>query len=817
MPSMPLPKPAPPKSVLKQPVGTAGVVGAGGGVARVGEGVVGGVGTSNGVPLQAGVTNQVVSPSQANSATSATQVGLLSNNSTTAASPTIPTKASASTTMMPPTTSQTGSTSKNDPLPTSNQSSSSKTASLGANPSQPSQPSQAAQPAQANSTQTKPLSASQPAQPNEMTKVQGGLKTYAKPMPAPTEEIEILPQPGTAVVRPIPALEELRNPTQPQPALARGSTAAGGTTNAGTGSATGLAAGSALAAGVDQKILPTNSANASSSPSIPPQVPPTFPGGTPPPATPPVPQPTPSTQQPPRTLSALQSMSSNTLPGLPQDNLPSTSQPSNQPPSAGANKTSNVVKSDGKSTAGGGANDTTPEVAQPKKSILRFLPIALGVILILAAIGFAAYWFLGQRGDGGSGSSNTGGQTTPVPTAAAEPVKSVDLEYWGLWEPSEAMAAVIKDYQDNNPGVTITYKKQSHKDYRERLQNAIVSGNGPDIFRYHASWVPMLEQELAPLPSAVMTSSEFSSTFYPVAAEQLNIDGQIVGIPLMYEGLALYYNTEIFSTAVEEPPATWPELRTIAKKLTVRTANGKVRAGAALGNATNVEHFADIIAVLMLQNGADLTKPNSIETRDALLFYTNFMKVDQVWDASLPSSTVAFAQGDVAMMLAPSWRAHEIRAANPNLPFAVVPLPQLSDERIAWATYWAEGVSEQSENTVEAWQFVKYMSSADVQKQLHSEQSQARAFGELYSRKDLANELAGDPIMSAYLQDAPFAKGWHMSTYTHDDGINDNIIKYYENAVTALVSGSGIDEVLETLDQGVRQELRQYGVAETAQ
>src|SRR5690606_40319838 len=102
------------------------------------------------------------------------------------------------------------------------------------------------------------------------------------------------------------------------------------------------------------------------------------------------------------------------------------------------------------------------------------------------------------------------------------------------------------------------------------------------------------------------------------------------------------------------PPTTWAELRTLASQLTVRSGNQIQRGGLAIGNASNVEHYGDIIGLLMLQNGADPAVPTSPEARDALLFYTNFAKVDQVWDENLPSSPVAFARGDAAMMFAPS-------------------------------------------------------------------------------------------------------------------------------------------------------------------
>ena len=53
-----------------------------------------------------------------------------------------------------------------------------------------------------------------------------------------------------------------------------------------------------------------------------------------------------------------------------------------------------------------------------------------------------------------------------------------------------------------------------------------------------------------------------------------------------------------------------------------------------------------------------------------------------------------------------------------------------------------------------------------------------------------------------------------MSSFTHDNGINDQIIKYYEDAINAMVNdGKTVENVLSTVEQGVRQVLRQYGAA----
>jgi ABC-type glycerol-3-phosphate transport system substrate-binding protein len=291
----------------------------------------------------------------------------------------------------------------------------------------------------------------------------------------------------------------------------------------------------------------------------------------------------------------------------------------------------------------------------------------------------------------------------------------------------------------------------------------------------------------------------------------LQLNGQIVGVPLMYDGLAMIYNKDVLDSASESPPQTWAELRSLATRLTVKSATGVERAGVALGNASNVEHYSDILALLMLQNGADLSDPDSPETRDALLFYTNFIKTDGVWNDSLPVSSVAFARGDVAIIFAPSWKIHEILATNPDVSIGVAPLPKLSDERLAWATFWAEGINSKGKNQAEAGKLLKHLSSPEVLEKLYSQASENRSFGEIYPRVDMAEGLADDPLVGPYLEDAPFAQGGFLSSFTHDNGLNDNLIQYYTDAINAVLGGQQVEDTLTTVDQGTSQILRQYG------
>lgn len=460
-----------------------------------------------------------------------------------------------------------------------------------------------------------------------------------------------------------------------------------------------------------------------------------------------------------------------------------------------------------------------PAITEPIKK--KSSPLPKPLLLILGVIALLFIGFMLFKNFLPSNQTKTDPQSDAATNKTTDTAKTsggvITLTYWGLWEDSEILKSVFDEFEASE-SIHVDYRKQSHRDYRERLEQAIASGNGPDVFRFHATWTPMLATKLAAMPASVMSASDYQATFYPVAYRQLQSNSQIVGIPLMYDGLALFYNKEMLRTANISVPTTWAELRTAANKLTVpnnpseRNNDNITRGGLAIGNASNVEHFADILALLILQNGGSPAEPGTQYVQDALTFYTNFAKQDKVWSDRLPASTVAFARGEVAMFFAPSWRALEIKALNPELDFALAPVPQLSsDQNITWASYWAEGVNKSSKKQDAAWKLLKYLSSKEVQQKLYASASTVRSFGEPYSRQDLASQLSTDPILAGLIKDAPNAQAFPMASFTHDNGLNDQVIQYYNDAINAVLAGTTPVKALETAAPGIAQVLQKYG------
>lgn len=438
-----------------------------------------------------------------------------------------------------------------------------------------------------------------------------------------------------------------------------------------------------------------------------------------------------------------------------------------------------------------GVSQTPPPSAG--KPLFKRMFMILIFLLLIAGVGFGIKYILGM----------TGGS------------KEATITYWGLWEDSPTIQTAIADFQTANPKIKVQYVKQSPRQYRERLQAAITRGDGPDVFQFHNTWVPMLRSELSPAPASFMTTAEFSTTFYPVASSDL-VGGQaIYGAPLMFDGLGLYYNEDLFTSAGVNPPTTWPELLEIAPRLTVKTETQIQQSAIALGTTGNVENASDIIGLMMMQNGARLTNPTGKEAEDTLVFYRKFANpVDPVytWNETMDNSIYAFAIAKVAMILAPSWRAFDVKQINANLHFKIAPVPQLPGNTVNWASYWAGGVSTKSKYLSQAWIFLKYLTSRDTMTKLYGEEAKSRLFGEPYARVDLGSTLTADPYVGVYIKGAPTAKSFPLASRTFDNGINDKLIQYITDAVNAVGQGTAPTAALETAAAGFSQVLTSYGL-----
>lgn len=404
--------------------------------------------------------------------------------------------------------------------------------------------------------------------------------------------------------------------------------------------------------------------------------------------------------------------------------------------------------------------------------------------------------------------------------------RTVELTWWGTMLEQAAVAPILSEYQ-NKTGVKVTYVKQDKQDYRERLANSLARGEGPDIFEIHNSWTVMFSQQMSLLPTSVLTQEVYKNTFYPVVSTDLARSSSFVGIPLSFDGLALFINTSILDAAGKTAPKDWNEARILAKELAQCEKDGKViscgeygahvaRGGIALGSTVNVDHWQDIISLMLLQNkqGPDSPGPKAIES---LNFFLGFAKDDMAWDETLPASGEAFARGQTAMYIGPSWEGYRVLKTNPTLNFKVVPVPQLpkttpAQPNINFASYQVESVWSKSKYTEKAWEFLKFLSSNQTLPTLESNQKAAGGEDFLPSRVDLAGNYSNDPIWGAFTKQAPDAYSSYLSSSTNDgvSGINSRFSAAYNAALQAVEDNKQPTDILATLSTSIKQILASY-------
>lgn len=398
--------------------------------------------------------------------------------------------------------------------------------------------------------------------------------------------------------------------------------------------------------------------------------------------------------------------------------------------------------------------------------------------------------------------------TVVIPLLFQNRNEKVALIYWGHWETKTTMQPILDEFHRVNPNITVEYIQQDKEKYLDRLKARFKNGTGPDIYRFHSSWVPELGGLLLPLSQEVVTPENFQKNYYPVTQSDLVQNGAIYGIPLEIDTLAMFVNTEIFQAGSSSVPTDWNEFAQVARNLTVKSVGGEIKtAGAAMGTYDNINHAPDIISLLFLQNGANLKDLSSTNKNaaEALDFYTSFAKGDaSTWNSSMDTSLVSFAKGNLAIYFGYSWDIFAIKAMNPTLEFTIHPMPHVrGGKNMTVSSYWVEGINAKTKHPKEALLFMQYLAKKETQQKLFAEEAKTRLFGEPYSLGSLADLLTDNKLVYQFVSQGSNAFSTFFASDTYDNGLNSQANAYLGNAVRAVLNNTSAASAVDTLSQGV--------------
>jgi multiple sugar transport system substrate-binding protein len=323
-------------------------------------------------------------------------------------------------------------------------------------------------------------------------------------------------------------------------------------------------------------------------------------------------------------------------------------------------------------------------------------------------------------GGNGSGSSSSDAKT---------------LTYWAsnqspsLADDKKNLAPVLKKFQQQT-GIKVNLQVIGWPDLYSKILAATTSGKGPDVLNIGNTWAASLEATGAFLPFG---DKEFAaiggkSKFVEASLKTGGVPGKPpTSIPYLGLAYGLYYNKKMFSDAGLQPPKTWEELVSDAKKLT-KPSQGVYGMAMEGGSYTEGVHFAFIFGK---QHGADpfdsSGKPDftSQGMIDGVKQYVDLMGADKVVNPSSaqykngPEAPGDFAKGKAAMLMSQNNADNTLQADGmKSSEYGVVPIPAPSDAAANTASFVAGinlSIFNNTKNKDGALKFVKFMTSKQTQ------------------------------------------------------------------------------------------------------
>lgn len=412
----------------------------------------------------------------------------------------------------------------------------------------------------------------------------------------------------------------------------------------------------------------------------------------------------------------------------------------------------------------------------PTKFTQRQILIIAGVALVVLIGG--VIFFLSIRPNGGANSALT-------------------LTIWGT-DSQQAMNDVIQGYTGPGSGTQaqIKYTQIDPAQYQSKLLSALAAGTGPDIFEIPNRDLSQWGNVATPIPTSLASTFNqvtLQNDFPDIVSQDFVSNGYIYALPLSIDTMAMIYNKDLFNTAdIATVPTTWEGLAADIPALRQVNAQGQLtQAALALGGSeASISNAPDIVFLLMMQNGAQMTSADGSSVTfasgatggdtsglNAFNYYLQFANAtsqDYTWNDGMGNALASFAQGKTAVIFDYSSALAQIKAQAPFLNYGVAPMPQPASSSVAvnYAKYNGFAVSRSSTNILGAWTFIINLTTSAADENIYTKDTGAPPA--------LRSAIAADatvPVTSVFAGQELTARSWHEANSEQYDALMNTAIQ----------------------------------------
>ncbi|QYC41418.1 Maltose/maltodextrin-binding protein precursor [Nonomuraea coxensis DSM 45129] len=350
---------------------------------------------------------------------------------------------------------------------------------------------------------------------------------------------------------------------------------------------------------------------------------------------------------------------------------------------------------------------------------MRFVPLAAAAALLCSAALTACT--AGKEAGPSLGAPRPSG-------SAAQSLPAATIELWhGFSTDAEVKAFedAIAAFNQKFPQITVKATKGVQDD---QITQAIRGGGAPDVAASFttdnvAQWCRSgAFQDLTP----VIAQDGIDLSVLPAAARSYTaFEGRQCTLPLLADAYGLYYNKALMKG--HEPPRTLSELADLAKKLTVRDADGTIKVAGFIPSVQYYEnspsHLGPMVGAKWYNAdgtsaiGSDPAWRELLTWQKELVDWYGHDKLEKFrkslgdeWSAEHP-----FHEGKVAMVLDGEWRNAMIALDAKGLDYGTAPLPVADDRPELYGSGFTAGtvigVPKGAKHPRQAWELVKYLTT----------------------------------------------------------------------------------------------------------
>ncbi len=373
----------------------------------------------------------------------------------------------------------------------------------------------------------------------------------------------------------------------------------------------------------------------------------------------------------------------------------------------------------------------------------------------------------------------------------------VELTYWPAPNPQEILLAdsIVSMWNRMHPGIHVRMQPIPVSQSTEEVLLAAIAGKTtPDVCSN--IWPGALrEYTQAGGLVGLDTLPEFDSLASLRIPRELlatfkSKDGHCYQMPWKTNPLMMFYNIRMLKTVgVDRPPRTYSEYFAAAKKVTRDVDNdGQVDVWMGERDIRPIwwQRMFDIYPFyLAASNGQTLFRDDAVafENRDAEHVFSFFQEcyAHGYFPRTFFQGGDPFLLERKATHFAGPWEIATITKFSPNIQFGVSPLPVPDDHRGPVYTsgdYKNIAIFSTTKHPKEAWEFVKFLITAEHDLLMLEITNQVPVRGDLLKNPLFAGYFSKNPLMVKFAEQALYTRG--MDTVPDLKEIFDAISRVYE-------------------------------------